>query len=79
MLLSITHKEIFENMLRLMRVGVYFEKIRKRKWLFSNINNYSTVTRIYALGAHVTRESYENMVRFGVYLIRWCLEKFLKN
>ena len=54
MLWGITHREIFENMLRLMRFGVYFERILKIKWLFSYIsfrNNYNIVTRIYALGA----------------------------
>ena len=39
----------FENMLRLMRFGVYFKKFLKIKWLFSYRNNYSIVTRIYAL------------------------------
>ena len=79
MLLGITHGEIFENMLRLMRFGIYFERILKIKWLFSYRHNYSIVTRIYALGArgtHVTKENYENIVQFGAYLIRWCLEKF---
>ena len=44
------HEEIFENMLRLVRFGVYFEKILKIKWLFLHRNNYSIVpivTRIY--------------------------------
>ena len=38
--------------LRLMRVGVYFERILKMTWLFSHRNNYSIVTRImlYELG-----------------------------
>ena len=30
-----SHKEIFENILRLMRFGVYFERILDIKWLFS--------------------------------------------
>ena len=51
LLWGLTHGEIFENMLRLMRFGVYFERILKIKWLFSYINNYNVVTRIYALGA----------------------------
>ena len=73
MLLGITHGELFENMLRLMCFGVYFERILQIKWLFSYRNNYSIVTRIYALvargqsGAHVTRENYENMVQFGAF------------
>ena len=69
-------------MLRLMSFGVYFERILKIKWLFSYRNNYSIVTRIICFrgsGADVTRENYENLMRFGVYLIRWCLEKFPKN
>ena len=37
--MGITHEEIFENMLRLMRFGVYFERILKIKWLFSYRNN----------------------------------------
>ena len=49
--MGITHEEIFENMLRLMRFGVYFERILKIKWLFSYRNNYNIVTQIYALGA----------------------------
>ena len=31
--------EIFENMLRLKRVGLYFEGILNRKWLLSYRNN----------------------------------------
>ena len=82
---GITHGEIFENMLRLMRFGVYFERILKIKWLFSYRNNYSIVTCIYASGArgHMLSEKITkiwcSLVRFGGYLIRWCLEKFLKN
>ena len=30
--------EIFENMLKLKRFGLYFEVILNRKWLFSNRN-----------------------------------------
>ena len=71
MLWGITHGENFENMLRLMRFDVYFERILKVKWLFSYKNNYSIVTRIYALGAwgpaYVTRENFENMMQFGVF------------
>ena len=75
MVWGITHREIFENMLRLMRFGVYFERILKIYWLFSNRNNYSLVTRIYALwirggGAYLTKENFENiwcsLVRVGV-------------
>ena len=73
MLWGITYGEIFENMLRLMRFGVYFERILKIKWLFSYRNNYSIVTRIYALGAwgpaYVNRENFENMMQFGAF---WC-------
>ena len=43
--------EKFENMLRLMRFGVYFERILKMKWLFSYRNNYNIVACMYALGA----------------------------
>ena len=35
-----SHEEIFENILRLMRFGVYFERILNKKWLFSCRNNY---------------------------------------
>ena len=35
-----SHKEIFENILRLMRFGVYFERILNIKWLFSCKNKY---------------------------------------
>ena len=47
--LGITYEGIFENMLRLMRFGVYIERILKIKWFFSYRNNYSivTVTPIY--------------------------------
>ena len=71
LLLSITHRETFENMLRLMCFGVYFERILKIKWLFSYRNNYSIITRIYALGdrGHMGK-NYENMVQFGAF---WCL------
>ena len=60
-------------MLRLMRFGVYFERILKIKWLFSYRNNYSIVTRIGALGArgHMLPEKslkiWCSLVRFGVY------------
>ena len=83
--MGITHGENFENMLRLMRFGVYFERILKMKWLFSYSNNYSIVTRIYALVAqgHMLpvkiMKIWCSLVRFGVYLIRWCLKRFLKN
>ena len=76
MLWGITHGEIFENMLRLMRFGVYFERILKIKWLFSYRNNDSiySYTHIYALGAwvpaYVTRENFENMMQFGAF---WCI------
>ena len=73
MLWGVTQREIFENMLRLMRFGVYFERILKMKWLFSYRNNYSIATRIYALwtgggggGSNVTKENFENMVRVCV-------------
>ena len=67
-------------MLRLMRFGVYFKRILKINWLFSYRN-----TRIYALGArgHMLPEKilkiWCSLVRFGVYFIRLCLEKFPKN
>ena len=61
-------------MLQLMRFGVYFERILKIKWVFSYRNNYSIVTRIYALGAlgptYVTRENFKNMMQFGAF---WCI------
>ena len=44
MLLGITHGKNFENMLRLMHFGLYFERSLKRKWLFSHRNNYGIVT-----------------------------------
>ena len=65
--------------------GVYFEQFLKIKWLFSYRNNYSIVTRIYALWArgYMLPEKilkiWCSLVRFGVYLIRLCLEKFSKN
>ena len=34
------HEEIFKNILRLTRFGVYFERIFNIKWLFSCRNNY---------------------------------------
>ena len=70
---------------RLMRFDVYVKRILKIKWLFSYRNNYSIVTRIYALGArgHMLPEKilkiWCSLVRFGVYLFRLCLEKFPKN
>ena len=46
----------------ILRFGVYFEIFLKIKWLFSYRNNYSIVTRMYALGAwgpaYVTRENF---------------------
>ena len=44
-------EEIFENILRLMRFGVYFEIILSRKWLFScrTRNNDIIVARIIML------------------------------
>ena len=68
-----------------MRFGVYFERILKMKWSFSYRNKYSIVTRIYALGArgHMLPEKIMtilcSLVRFGEYLIRWCVDKFPKN
>ena len=70
-------------MLRLMRL--YIERILKIKWIFSYRNNYIIVTRIYNLGArgHMLpgkiMKIWCSLVCFGVYLIRWCLEKFPKN
>ena len=76
MLWGITQREIFENMLRLMRFGVYFEITLKIKWLFSYRNNYSiySYTHICFMdlgrggggGSNVTKENFENMVRVGV-------------
>ena len=40
-------------MLRLMRFGVYFERILKIKWLFSYRYNYSIVTRINTNCTHI--------------------------
>ena len=37
------HQEIFGNMLRLLRFGVYFKRILKINRLFSHRNNYSIV------------------------------------
>ena len=70
MLWGITHGEILENMLRLMRFGVYFERILKIKGLFSYRNNYSIVTRIYALGAwgHMLPEKI-----MKIYGAVWCI------
>ena len=34
MLWGISHEEIFENMLRLMRFGVYFESFENKKAIF---------------------------------------------
>ena len=57
-----------EKCLKTCYVLVYILKI---KWLFSYRINYSLVTRIYgALGAHVTRENYKNIVQFGPV---WCI------
>ena len=81
--MGITHEEIFENMLRSMRFGVYFERILKMKWLFSYRNNSYTHICFRGSGAHVTRENYENIVQFGVFWCIfdqiWCLEEFPKN
>ena len=69
LLWGITHGEIIENMLRLMRLGVHFKRILKIKWLFSYRNNYGIVTRICfrGSGAYVTRENFENMMQFGAF------------
>ena len=67
MLWGISREEIFENMLRLMRFGVYFET---KMAIF--INKYSLFGLIYAGGseAYATRENIENMVQFGAF---WCI------
>ena len=72
MLWGITHGEIFEKILRLMRFDVYFERILKIEWLFSYRNNYNIIIRICfrGLGAHVTRENCENMMQSGAF---WCI------
>ena len=69
-------------MLRLMRFGVYFERILKIKSLFSYRNNYSIHGCIpwdlsksimhYLRGseAYVIQENFENMVQFGAF---WCI------
>ena len=46
LLWGISYEDIFENVLRLMRFGVYFERIWKIKRLFSCINNYIIASRI---------------------------------
>ena len=35
-----SHKDIFKTSLRLMRFGMYFQRILNIKWLFSCKNNY---------------------------------------
>ena len=74
LLWGITRRKKIENMLRLMRFGIYFDRILKIKWLFLYRNNYSIATRIYALGAwgpaYVTRKKFENMMQFRAF---WCI------
>ena len=48
-----SHKEIFAHILRLMRFGVYFEKILNKKWLFSCRNNYINYSCTHMLGGYL--------------------------
>ena len=66
LLWGISHEEIFENMLRLMRFGVYFE---------TKMATFMTKTIIvylhsYMLGARGHIHNFENMVQFGAF---WCI------
>ena len=67
LLWGISHKEIFKNILRLMRFGVYFET---KMVIF--IKKYSLFALIYARGrgsgACVTQKKFEHMVQFDAFL-----------
>ena len=67
------HEEIFENVLRLLRFGVYFERILKIKWLFSYRNN--DICCIHARGHAPPRENFEKIVHFGAFCIKIVLYK----
>ena len=65
---GITQREIFENMLRLMRFGVHFEITLKIKWLFSYRNNYS----IYSY-THICFMDLEDQMLPKKILKIWCV------
>ena len=72
MLCGISHEENFKNMLRLMRFGIYFERILKIKELFSYGNNYSIVAHIMLkeLGRHMILEKFLKSLQYGAF---WCI------
>ena len=77
MLWGISREEIFENLLRLMRFGVYFET----KMAIFIKNNYSLFALICArgLGAYATWENFENMVQFWYVLVYILIWLYLEN
>ena len=69
LLWGISHEEIFENMLRLMRFGVYFETkmaIFMTKTIIVYLHSYMLGAR----GHILYSENFENMVQFGAF---WCI------
>ena len=77
MLWGISREEIFENLLRLMRFGVYFET----KMAIFIKKNYSLFALICARGsgAYATWENFENMVQFWYVLVYILIRLYLEN
>ena len=87
MLWGNSHEEIFENILRLMLFGVYFERILNKKWLFSCRNNYINYSCTHMLGggdsgAYTSTGSPEKILKNGAFwfvLVYLVIRLSLKN
>ena len=65
---NLAPENVLENMLQLMRFSVYFERILKKKLLFSYRHN--DISDTYARGRMFSRnflKKWYNLVHFGVY------------
>ena len=59
--------EIFENMLQLKRLGLYFERIMNRKWLLLYRNNYISYRDARGFGGMLREKILKcNLVRYDV-------------
>ena len=75
-----SHEEIFENILRLMRFGVYFERILNKKCLFSCRNNYINYSCTHMLrGSGAYASSPVKIAKIWCILIKLCLKKIPQN
>ena len=59
--------EIFENMLKWKRFGLYFEVIMNRKWLLSYINNDISYRDARGSGGMLPMKIFNRMVQSGAF------------